>query len=134
MEVAVFQLTSQLFPFWPLLAVTLILSMVGRVLAEYVFTDDACQGEHSSHLRCLGYRTLSLQPIVVGAAIGLVWRNPVPSVDTLIESVGCFALCGAVSVWAYQVGQDWARKHGILIRLPGVDDSEPPPPPPRADG
>lgn len=124
MTIALVQALSPLFPFWPLLAVTLILSMVGRVLAQSVFTDDACKGQ--STFRCLGYRTLSLQPIVVGAAIGLVWRNPVPSVDTLVESVGCFALCGAVSVWAYQVGQDWARKHGILIRLPGVDDSEPP--------
>lgn len=119
------ELLPTLLPFWPLLAVTLILSIVGKVLAKSVFTKEACRGKPGSFL-CWGYRTLSLQPIVVGALLGLVWRNPVPSVDTLAESIGCFALCGAVSVWAYQVLKGLAKKQGIDISLPGVDTTIPP--------
>lgn len=115
----------QVLPFWPLLAVTLILAIVGKVLARSVFTKDACAGKPGSFY-CWGYRTLSLQPIVVGALLGLVWRQPVPGVETLAESIGCFALCGAVSVWAYQVLKGLAKKQGIDISLPGTDSTLPP--------
>jgi hypothetical protein len=48
--------------------------------------------------------------------------------------MGYFALAGAVSVWAYELLKGLAKREGIDLKLPGVDDSTIPPsaPPPSA--
>ena len=114
-------------PHWPFVAWLVISMLIGQVMKTAVFTKDGFKTRKPKWLFWWGRKTLVLQPIISGLLIGLVWRNPEPAVNTLPGSIGYFALAGALSVWAYELLKGLAKKEGIDLKLPGVDDSTIPP-------
>lgn len=107
---------------WPFITALVIFMLVGQVVKTSVFTKTAYTTKKPSWLFWWGRKTLTLHPIVGGVLTGLLWRNPEPRVDSLVESMGYFALSGALSVWAYELIKGLAKKRGIDLELPGVDE------------
>jgi hypothetical protein len=64
--------------------------------------------------------------MVLGTLLGIVWRKPEAGVDTLPECMAYFATAGGLSVWGYEFLRGLAKKEGIDLNLPGVDESTPP--------
>jgi len=118
---------------WPFIAVTIILMMIGQVSKISVFTKQRAHALHGTvwgEVVWWGRKTLPLHPMISGAIIGLVWRNPTEMIDRVIESVAYFALAGTLSVWAYQILKSIAKKKGYeLGPLPGAESTPPPIPP-----
>lgn len=117
---------------WPFVAWLMVSMLIGQVMKTAVFTKESFKTKKPKWLFWWGRKTLVVHPIVAGLLIGLAWRNPEPSVDTLPECMGYFAMAGALSVWAYELLKGLAKKEGFDLKLPGVDDSTIPPsaPPP----
>lgn len=121
------EITSEVFNalivHWPFVAALVIFMLVGQVVKTNIFTKTAHQTKKPAWLFWWGRKTLTLHPILGGMLLGLVWRNPEPGIDTLVECMGYFALSGALSVWAYEFLKGLAKKQGIDLDLPGVPDS-----------
>lgn len=120
--------TDSLLPHWPFLTALVIFMMGGQVVKMVVFPKNGHLTRKPVWLFWWGRKTLPLHPIVLGLLLGVVWRNPEPEVTSLAASMGYFAMAGALSVWAYEFLKGLAKKQGINLELPGVDDSLPPPP------
>lgn len=118
--------TESLLPHWPFLTALVIFMIIGQVVKSAVFTKDAHKTRSPKWLFWWGRKTLPLHPIAGGLVVGLVWRNPEPGIASLAASMGYFAMAGALSVWAYEFLKGLAKKEGIDISLPGVDDTLPP--------
>lgn len=116
---AILSLLPSIIVHWPFLSVTVCLMIVFEVLDRNVFS---VQAARSSRAIFWTRKTLSIPPIVVGMLVGLVWRNPAPGIDTLAESIGYFALAGALSAFAWEAIEALAKSRGIDIGLPGVED------------
>lgn len=112
---------------WPFVAWLVVSMLIGQVMKTAVFPKDGVKTKKPKWLFYWGRKTLVLHPILAGLVVGLVWVNPEPGVETFPESLGYFALAGALSVWAYELLKGLAKKEGIELKLPGVDDSTIPP-------
>ena len=120
---------TNLLPHWPFVAAMVIFMIIGEVTTKNIFTRNAHKTNKPVWFFWWGRKTLALHPIVAGMVLGSVWRNPEAGVDTLVESMAYFAMAGGFSVWAYEFLKGMAKKEGIDIDLPGVDESIPPAPP-----
>lgn len=118
---------QNLLPHWPFVCAMVVFMLVGQVVKTSVFPVDGWKSRKPVWLFWWGRKTLPLHPIAAGMLLGLVWRNPETGVDTLPECMGYFSMAGAFSVWAYEFLKQMAKKEGVNIALPGVDDSNPPP-------
>jgi len=127
-EIAEFVNTNVL-PHWPFVAAMTIFMVVGQVMSKNVFTRDAHKTNKPVWLFWWGRKTLALHPILAGMILGLIWRDPEEGVKGLAASMGYFAMAGTFSVWAYETLKGLAKKEGIDLDLPGVDDTIPPAPP-----
>lgn len=127
MEDTLKAIVDYLLPHWPFGAWLVISMLIGQVMKSAVFTKDGFKTRKPKWLFWWGRKTLTLHPIVAGLLIGLVWRNPEPSITSLPATMGYFSLAGALSVWAYEFAKGLAKKQGIDLRLPGVDDTTIPP-------
>lgn len=111
---------------WPFVAWLLLAMLVGQVMKNSVWTKErATQKGRWQPLFWWMYRTLPLHPVLSGACVGVLWPNPVDSVDSKIASAIYFALAGACSVFAYEVIKSFAKKQGIDLQLPGGNDEPP---------
>jgi hypothetical protein len=118
---------TNLLPHWPFVAAMMIFMVVGQVMKTSVFPKEGWKTRKPVWLFWWGRKTLALHPVFAGMVLGLFWRAPEPGVLTIAASCGYFALAGTCSVWAYEILKAVARKEGVDINLPGVDDSTPPP-------
>jgi hypothetical protein len=109
---------------WPFIAVWVISMIVFQVVNKNVFPRGGV-----GTLQVWGRKTHALQPIIVGALVGLVWRNPDPLVTNLAAGIAYFSLSGALSTSSYEVLKGLLARQGIDISLDGVDSSILPPPP-----
>lgn len=116
------ELVQAVLVHWPFIAALVIFMLIGQVVKTSVFTKDAYVTRKPAWLFWWGRKTLTLHPIVGGVLTGLFWRHPEPGVGTLVECIGYFALSGALSVWTYEVLKGLAKKQGIDLDLPGVDE------------
>jgi len=126
MEEIVTFINANLVPHWPFFAAMVIFMLVGEVLEANVFTETAFKTNKPTWLWWWGHKTLSLQPIVLGIILGTFWKNPVTGVDTWPERTAYFALAGGLSIWAFAVIKGFAKKEGIDLDIPGIDDPKPP--------
>jgi hypothetical protein len=122
-------INTNLLPHWPFVCAMLIFMIIGQVVKTSVFPKDGWKTHKPVWLFWWGRKTLPLHPIVAGMLMGLVWHSPEAGVTTTAACVGYFAMAGAISVWAYEFLKGLAKKEGIDLNLPGVDDSVPPSPP-----
>jgi hypothetical protein len=120
---------TNLLPHWPFVSGMMIFMIIGRVMSKNIFFKDAHKTNKPVWLFWWGRKTLALHPIVAGLMLGMIWRDPEAGVKGLAASMGYFAMAGAFSVWAYETLKGIAKKEGIDLDLPGVDDSVPPTPP-----
>ena len=120
-------INTNLLPHWPFVAAMVVFMIIGRVATKSVFTKDAHKKRLPVWFWWWGRKTLPLHPIVAGMFLGLLWGNPEAGVDTTAECMGYFALAGGISVWAYEFLKGIAKKEGIDLSLPGVDDDSVPP-------
>lgn len=123
-------ISDNLLPHWPFAAWLVVSMLLGQVMKTSVFPKDAYKTRKPLWFFWWGRKTLTLHPILAGAALGFIWRNPEPLVTNLPAGIAYFSLAGALSVWAYEFVKGLAKKRGIDLRLPGVDDSTIPPPTP----
>jgi hypothetical protein len=121
--------TDSLLPHWPFLTTLVIFMMIGQVVKTVVFPRSGHLTRTPLWLFWWGRKTLPLHPILCGALLGVLWRSPEPGITSLPASIGYFAMAGALSVWAYEFLKGLAKKQGIDLSLPGVDETIPPPPP-----
>lgn len=117
---------TNLIPHWPFFGFMVICMIVVQVVKANVFTKTAHRERKPVWLFWWGRKTLALHPIVLGAILGIFWRKPEVGVDKIIASMTYFALSGGLSVWAYEFLKGIAKKEGIDLSLPGVDESVPP--------
>lgn len=118
-------LTDYVLPHWPFVAMCLVFGAVGQVMNKIV-APKATAEKHG--VRWWIRKTLTLQPVLAGALLGLVWRDPETAVVGLAPSIAYFAASGVCSTWVYNVLKGLAKKKGIAV--PG--DSTPPEPTPAA--
>lgn len=119
-------LTPERWPFW---AVALIFTVVGQFTSQRLFTRERAYAKGRwQPLWWWGRETLPLHPIVSGAALGLLWRDPEGHHWNLVASQVYFAFAGAVSTVLWIVVKGVAKKRGFDLQLPG-DSSFPPPAP-----
>lgn len=108
---------------WPWLAVCVIMMVTMQVMKTSVFTKKRAYTKGKMQwLRWWGWKTLPLQPIVVGAIIGNYWLEPESGIKG-VASIVYFMSSGACSVWLYQVLKGLAKKKNIDLTLPGQTPS-----------
>lgn len=119
--------------FWPLLAVTAVLTVMGEFLGKRIFTRDRAYADYGKDwlgkavkwLMWWGREALPLYPLGVGFAIGKSWPDPFSLGWDSRESQWAFALCGFASLGAWVILKSRAKKAGIVLELPG--ETDPPP-------
>jgi hypothetical protein len=117
---------THIMPHWPFLSAMVVFMLVGRVMTKNVFTKTAHHNKGKwTWLFWWGRKTLALHPIMAGAVLGMLWREPEPGMKDMAASVMYFAMSGALSVWAYETLKGIAKKHGIDLTVPGVDSVPP---------
>ena len=119
------EVVNNVLPHWPFIAAVIVFMLIGQVMKGAVFTRTAHHRLKPTWLFWWGRKTLPLHPVLAGIVLGIFWREPEPGMVRLIESIGYFALAGAISVWAYEGLKAFAKTRGIDLRLPGVEDSTP---------
>lgn len=119
-----------ILPHWPFFTAMVIFTITGQVAKEAVFPKRGWLTRKPVWLFYWGRKTLPLHPILLGAGLGLVWRNPDPLTTNLPASMAYFAFAGALSVWCFEVVKALLKKEGIDLEIPGVTDTTVPPPPP----
>jgi hypothetical protein len=132
-ETVIDSIVKYVIPHWPFISALAIFMIIGQVVKNVIFTKDAYKTKKPLWFFWWGRKTLPLHPIAVGLAVGAIWRVPEAGITSLPASMGYFALAGALSVWAYEFLKGLAKKEGIDINLPGVDDSISPPSQPPKD-
>lgn len=116
---------------WPFWTVAFIFAIIGQFTSKSLFTRERAytkwpKASHR-HFWWWGRETLSLHPIIMGFALGLVWRDPENAHWSRMGSAMYFAASGAVSLFFWSIAKAIAKKKGITLTLPG-DSSNPPPP------
>lgn len=118
--------------YWPFLAVSGILSMLGQFMSTKVFTKENAYaylgtdrfGRFLRWFMYWGRESMPLHPIAAGFVIGKTWPNPAPGITSAQESMWFFAFAGLVSLFVWVVLKGKAKEHGIVLELPG--DTIPP--------
>lgn len=113
---------------WPFLAWAFMAMLIGQVSKTAIWT--RARAYEKSKMQWLfwwAYKTLPLHPVVVGALLGLAWRDPEGRGWPWPAAVCYFGAAGAASVWLYQILKGLLKKRGVVLGpLPG--ESEKPPP------
>lgn len=110
---------------WPFLAFAIVAMLVNQVIKSAVFTKvRAHEKRKGQWFFWWAYKTLPLHPVVAGAIVGTIWRNPEGADPAWpwIAPIFYFALAGTLSVWLYQIIKGLAKKKGFdLGELPGTE-------------
>jgi len=130
---------DMVLPHWPFIMVVLIFTVVGQFTSLRLFTRERAYLRRSGPV----YRfwenrwfwwwsreTLPIHPIVSGALLGLLWRNPEGADPAWkwIADVTYFAGAGVMSLFAWAILRGVLKNRGIDLGLPG-DSLSPPPKP-----
>lgn len=107
---------------WPFVSAFVCFTLIGQVMINNVFTEKSHYTSRPVWLFWWGHKTLALHPMFAGMLLGLVWHNPVETIHTTAGSMGYFALAGAASIMGYEALKGLAKKKGVNIDLPGIDD------------
>lgn len=111
-------------------------NLIGQFVKTLVFTKDRAMapGRWRRFWRFMR-RTLPLHPAVAGFLLGLLWPGTIEGsyAGGTLPGALYFAVSGAVSVWAFEVGKGLLRKYeGIEISNVFEESSKSTmPPPPR---
>ncbi len=127
------QLLKLFLPHWPGIGVFFILTIVGQHLSLKVFTRPRAYKHYGKGAAAKwkwrffywGRETLSLQPILAGILIGLVWVDPEGHGWTRPTSVGYFATAGTASLFGWALLKGVLKKRGIELQLPSGESVPP---------
>jgi hypothetical protein len=113
-----------LAPHWPGFAWVIIAMLIVQVLKGAVFTKlRAHKKQKTQWFWWWGYKVLPLQPMVLGALIGLLWTDPEGATPAWPRVASCiyFACFGGLSVWAFEVIKGLLKRRGIDLTIPGEE-------------
>jgi hypothetical protein len=112
---------------WPFFAFAFVAMLFNQVMKSAIFTKArAITKGKGQWFFWWARKTLPLHPVLVGALVGFIWRNPEQADPTWpwIAPVFYFALAGTLSVWIYQIIKGIAKKKGIELEpLPGYEET-----------
>ena len=116
---------------WPWFAVAAILMIVGQFASKSVFTRERAykrrvgvRGYVVQSIFWWGRESLMLQPIALGALIGLLWSDPVGAGWDARASMAYFGSAGVAANFGWMIIKARAKAKGIDLSLPG--QSKPP--------
>lgn len=115
-----------IIPHWPFYCWLLIAMLIGQIAKRTLWTREHARDKKPHWFWWWMRKTMALHPVLAGCTLGVVWRSPEPGADTMIASMGYFAMAGALSTWTYEFLNGLAKKRGVDLALPGY--SEPPDP------
>ncbi len=118
---------DHVLPHWPFLCWMLVAMVIGQVAVRNVFTKVRTA---RGWAWAWGRRTLPLHPVLAGAVLGLIWRDPEGGGMGPAASACYFAAAGALSLWLFEAVSRFAKARGVEITFPGSDEDHLPPPPP----
>ena len=97
-------LTELILPHWPFFAWLVCAMMIGQVMKSAVWTKERAyaKGKMQS-VYWWGYKTLAIHPVMSGAVLGCIWREPEEGMTKLPACIAYFALAGACSVFAFEM-------------------------------
>jgi hypothetical protein len=129
---AAFQVIQKnVYPHAPFYGVMLVLLIIGDRMSSRIFTKERAYraypgtyGRWKWRVYFWGRETLPMQPILMGALIGLAWLDPEGKSWNRAASMAYFATAGAASMILWAFTKAWAKKKGIVLALPG--ESGPP--------
>jgi len=126
-------LTELILPHWPFFAWLVCAMMIGQVMKSAVWTKERAyaKGKMQS-VYWWGYKTLAIHPVMSGAVLGCIWREPEEGMTKLPACIAYFALAGACSVFAFEMLRGFAKSKGVDLALPG-ESKVPSTPPPKAE-
>lgn len=132
LDAAFEMLSKHVYPHAPFYGVTLVLLIIGDRMSSRIFTKERAYryygpttaGRWKWRVYFWGRETLPMQPILMGALIGLSWLDPEGKGWNRVASVAYFATAGAASMFAWACTKAWAKKKGIILSMPG--ESGPP--------
>ena len=117
----------QLLPHCPFLSWMVISMLIGQVLNKSVFTKKNMDSDKKPDwLYRWGRKTLVLQPVFAGLLVGLAWQNPEAAVVGIPASMAYFAVAGGLSTWVYELLKGLAKKKGVNLALPGLENGDDP--------
>ncbi len=114
---------------WPLFAFALLCMVVIQVFKMAVWTEKRATGPgKAAAFFWWGRKTLSLQALIFGALVGLIPGMPIGGgfTDTIASKVLYYAVGGVLSTFLFNVLKGFAKRRGIDLRLPGLDEKKPP--------
>lgn len=120
-------ITALLASHWPGAAWIVVAMMLVQVLKGAVFTKPrAHKKQKSQWFWWWGYKMLPLQPVLLGAILGLSWANPEGADPAWPRVASCvyFACFGGLSVWAFEVIKGLLKRRGIDLTIPGEEGSQ----------
>lgn len=127
--------TQLLADHWPLLVFAAAASLVSQVFKAAVWTQKRAEGKGKSrHFFWWGRKTLPLHPVIAGALFGLIPGLPVsPGVpDTMGSHALYYAGAGLLSTWVFNVIKGIAKKRGIDLSIPTIEEEPQPPEVPKS--
>lgn len=96
---------------WPFVTASSVLAIVGQVLRNRLWTR-----ENAAKWRwvAFGRATIPAHPVLAGAALGVVWRNPCGDPWAVTQSISYFAVSGVAALIGYLILDKWMEtKYGI---------------------
>lgn len=116
--------TEEMLPYWPLITAATSLYIMGEFFKRYVWTKEKAASKGGLWL--WARRTLPFHPMVAGALIGVVWRDPQAGVEGLVPSMGYFVGAGLLAVVFFNIlRQMLKKKYDLKVEI--FADSLPPP-------
>lgn len=119
-------LDTYILPHWSLFAFALLCMVIIQVFKMAVWTERRATGPgKSAAFFWWGRKTLSLQALVFGALAGVVPGMPIGGgfTDTVPSRALYYAVGAILSTFLFDVLKGLAKRRGIDLRLPGLDDS-----------
>ena len=116
---------------WPFFAWMLVAMLIGQIVKKTVWTKKNATSKKPIWFWWWGRKTMVLHPVAAGVVLGAFWKNPemADPAWTGVQSMGYFAMSGALSTWAYELLKNLAKKYDIELDIPGL--TEPPSEPPK---
>lgn len=117
---------AHVIPHWPFFTWFIVAALFGEIFKRTLWTKENAIKKQPHWFWWWARKSMAAHPVLVGVLIGIFWRDPEEGVDKLVESMGYFALAGALSVWGFEFLKGlFKKKADVDIDLPGF--SEPPP-------